>query len=66
MTNADMLIVIEIVLGVSLIFQICYLAFVYRALKRMSKSINTMADLLVAQMESKRRIIRKTIDNDFD
>ncbi len=65
-SNAEMLFVIEIVLFISLVFQIGYLMFVYRALKRMSKAINTMADLLVAQIEQKNRTLRKVIGNDFD
>ena len=65
-SNAEMLFIIEIVLFISLVFQIGYLMFVYRALKRMSKAINTMADLLVAQIEQKNRTLRKVIGNDFD
>jgi Flp pilus assembly protein TadG len=66
MSNSEMLFVIELVLFISLVFQIGYLMFVYRALKRMSKAINTMADLLVAQIEQKNRTLRKVIGNDFD
>jgi len=61
MTNAEMLIIIEIVLGISLIFQIGYLMFVYRALKRMSKSINVMAAILESQVQEKRNVLRKFI-----
>lgn len=61
MTNSEMLIVIEIVLAISLIFQIGYLMFVYRALKRMSKSINIMAAILESQVQERRNRIRKTM-----
>ena len=57
-----MLIVIEIVLCISLIFQIGYLMFVYRALKRMSKSINIMAAILESQVQERKSRIRKTMD----
>jgi hypothetical protein len=61
MTNSEMLIVIEIVLAISLIFQIGYLMFVYRALKRMSKSINIMAAILESQVQERKNRIRKTM-----
>ena len=57
-----MLIIIEIVLCISLIFQIGYLMFVYRALKRMSKSINIMAAILESQVQERKSRIRKTMD----
>lgn len=60
MTNSEMLLVIQIVLAVSLIFQIGYLMFVYRAMKRMSKSINIMAAILESQVEERRNRIKKT------
>lgn len=60
MTNSEMLLVIQIVLAVSLIFQIGYLMFVYRAMKRMSKSINIMAAILESQVEERRNTIKKT------
>lgn len=61
MSNSEMLIIIEIVLGISLIFQVGYLMFVYRALKRMSKSINIMAAILESQVEERRNTLRKTM-----
>lgn len=56
-----MLLIIEIVLAISLIFQVGYLMFVYRAMKRMSKSINIMAAILESQVQEKRNRIRKTM-----
>lgn len=60
MNNSQMLLVIEIVLAFSLAFQVAYLVFVYRALKRMSGDINKMTDILVTQAEEKKKRIRKT------
>lgn len=56
-----MLLIIEIVLAISLIFQVGYLMFVYRAMKRMSKSINVMAAILESQVQERRNRIRKTM-----
>lgn len=56
-----MLLIIEIVLAISLIFQVGYLMFVYRAMKRMSKSINIMAAILESQVQERRNRIRKTM-----
>lgn len=61
MSNNEMLLIIEIVLAISLIFQVGYLMFVYRAMKRMSKSINIMAAILESQVQEKRNRIRKTM-----
>lgn len=56
-----MLLIIEIVLAISLIFQVGYLMFVYRAMKRMSKSINVMAAILESQVQERKSRIRKTM-----
>lgn len=61
MSNSEMLLIIEIVLAISLIFQVGYLMFVYRAMKRMSKSINVMAAILESQVQERRNRIRKTM-----
>ena len=61
MSNSEMLLIIEIVLAISLIFQVGYLMFVYRAMKRMSKSINVMAAILESQVHERKSRIRKTM-----
>ena len=61
MSNSEMLLIIEIVLAISLIFQAGYLMFVYRAMKRMSKSINVMAAILESQVQERKSRIRKTM-----
>ena len=61
MSNSEMLLIIEIVLAISLIFQVGYLMFVYRAMKRMSKSINVMAAILESQVQERKSRIRKTM-----
>ena len=56
-----MLMIIELLLIISLVMQISYLIFVYRAIRKMSNSIFAIIDIMQKAENKKRNELRKII-----
>lgn len=59
MSISNMLMIVQIIIFLSLVFQISYLVFVYKSIKKMSNSIFLITEIMQKSNEKKINEIKK-------